>query len=78
MYVVNTKTEIKYIEKRFHRQNGCVNIKHSRRQNTLWTEWEKGVSNDAAGKGLISKVDKHPIQLTAKKPTSQLKSGPKT
>ena len=43
------------------------------------TECEKIVSNDATDRGLISKVYKQHIQLTAKKPTSHLKkNGQKT
>ena len=30
-------------------------------------EWEKIISNDAADKGLISKIDKHLKQLNSKK-----------
>ena len=41
------------------------------------TEWEKIVSNDAADKGLISRIYKQLIQQQ-KKPTTQWKNGPKT
>ena len=42
------------------------------------TEWEKIVSNDATGKGLISRIYKQFIQLNSKKPTTQWKNEQKT
>ena len=48
-------------------------IKKMKRQST---EWEKIFANDAADKGLISKICKHLIQLKNNK-TTQLKNGQK-
>ena len=42
------------------------------------TKWEKIDAHNANDKGLISKINKHFIQLNKKQNTTQLKNGQKT
>ena len=51
---------------------------NNQKENRPLTEWEKIVSNDAADKGLISRIYKQLTQLKAKMPTTQWKNEQKT
>ena len=53
----------------------CTTKETKKKTKRHLTQWEKIVSNDAMGKGLISRIYKQLIQLNSK---TQLKNGQKT
>ena len=56
----------------------CTAKETKKKTKSQLIEWEKIVSNNETDKGLIAKIHKQLIQLTAKKPTTQWKDGQKT